>query len=64
MSVTLPGGLAAKRAQLNTFKNAARLVEKDSLGREREFTAAEREQLVARTQSDLVSQCGDAPTDE
>jgi hypothetical protein len=55
---------AAKRAQLSTFKNAARLVEKDSLGREREYTAAERDLLVARTQADLESQCGDAPADE
>lgn len=55
---------AAKRAQLSTYKNAARLVEKDSLGREREYTAAERDQLVARAQADLQSQCGDEPADE
>lgn len=54
---------ASKRSQLNTYKNATRLVEKDSLGREREFTAAEREQIVARTQADLESQCGDAPAE-
>lgn len=50
-----------KRAQLNTYKNAARLVERDSLGREREFTVAEREMLVKKVQTDLESQCGDAP---
>ncbi len=53
-----------KRAQLNTYKNASRLVERDSLGREREFTVAEREQLVAKVQADLESQCGDAPAEE
>ena len=50
-----------KRAQLNTYRNAARLVERDSLGREREFTVAERQQLVDKVQADLVAQCGDAP---
>lgn len=50
---------ATKFAQLKTFKTAARLVEKDSLGREREFTSAEREQLVERTQTDLDKQCAD-----
>ncbi|TDU28147.1 uncharacterized protein DUF4124 [Panacagrimonas perspica] len=52
-----------KRAQLNTYKNASRLVERDSLGREREYTVAEREQLVAKVQADLESQCGDAPAE-
>ena len=50
-----------KRAQLNTYKNATRLVERDSLGREREFTVAERQQLIDKAQADLESQCGDAP---
>jgi hypothetical protein len=48
-----------KRAQLNTYKNATRLVERDSLGREHEFTLAEREQLVTKLQADLDSQCGE-----
>jgi hypothetical protein len=52
-----------KRAQLNTYKNASRLVERDSLGREREYTVAEREQLVTKVQADLESQCGDAPAE-
>lgn len=50
-----------KRAQLNTYKNAVRLVERDSLGREREFTVAEREQLASKVQADLESRCGDPP---
>ena len=52
---------ANKRAQLNTYRNATRLVERDALGREREFTLAEREQIIARTQADLETRCGDAP---
>lgn len=49
-----------KRAQLSTYQNATRLVERDSLGREREFTAEEREQLVKKTQQELETQCGKA----
>jgi hypothetical protein len=48
-----------KRVQLKTYKNATRLVERDSLGREHEFTLAEREQLVTKLQADLESQCGE-----
>lgn len=54
---------ANKRAQLSTYKNAVRLVERDSLGREREFTSEEREQLIARAQSELESKCGDQPAE-
>lgn len=53
---------AAKSAQLKTFKSAAKLVEKDNLGREREFTSEEKQLLIERTQSDLDTQCaGVAP---
>lgn len=50
---------ANKSAQLKTYKTAARLVEKDSLGREREFTTAERQLLIERTQTDLDAQCAE-----
>ncbi len=48
-----------KAAQLKTFQNASKLIEKDSLGREREYTAEERKLLVERTQAELDSQCAD-----
>lgn len=51
---------ANKRKQLETFRNATQLVEKDALGRERVYTAEERELLIKKTQTDLESQCGDA----
>lgn len=50
---------ANKRAQLSTYKNATKLVEKDSLGRERDFTVEEREMLIKKTQDELETQCGD-----
>lgn len=50
---------SSKTAQLKTFKTATKLVEKDSLGREREFTSAERQLLIERTQADLDAQCAD-----
>lgn len=49
---------ANKRKQIETFRNATRLIEKDSLGREKEFTAEERELLIKKTQAELESQCG------
>lgn len=48
-----------KAAQLSTFRKATKLVEKDALGREREYTAEERKLLVERTQAELDSQCAD-----
>lgn len=54
---------ARLRGQLSTYRNAARLVERDSLGREREYSEEERAQLIARTQSNLVTRCGDEETE-
>jgi hypothetical protein len=48
-----------KRTQLGAYRNSVRLVERDSLGREREFTEEERELLIARTEADLKATCGD-----
>lgn len=50
---------ARKREQLATYKNAARIVEKNSLGVEREFSDAERQQLIAQTEKQLAEQCAD-----
>lgn len=52
---------ANKRNQLKTYRNAVRLVERDALGREHEYTAEERQQLIARVEADIESQCGIAP---
>lgn len=51
---------ANKRKQLETYRNATSLIEKDALGREREYTAEERELLIAKTQEFLDSNCSDA----
>jgi hypothetical protein len=52
---------ANKRTQLKTYRNAARLVERDALGREHEYSVEERQQLVSRTEADIQSLCGDTP---
>ena len=48
-----------KAAQLNTYKKAAKLVETDALGREREYTAEERKMLIDRTQAEIDGKCAD-----
>ncbi|MGQ0699065.1 MAG: DUF4124 domain-containing protein [Panacagrimonas sp.] len=50
-----------KQAQLDTYLTAARLIEKDQQGQERELSSQERETLVARTRSQIETQCGAAP---
>lgn len=47
-----------KKKQLKTYENAARIIETDSLGREKEFTEDERKQLVAKTQQKVSELCG------
>jgi hypothetical protein len=54
-------GCANKRSQLKSYRNATRLVERDALGREREYTVEERQQLVTKIESEIQSQCGDTP---
>lgn len=51
---------ANKRNQVKTYRTAARLVERDALGREREYTAEERTQLVAKVEGEIQAQCEDA----
>lgn len=49
----------ARRRQLDTYRNSARLIEKDNLGREHEFTAEERALLTDRTRVEIIELCGD-----
>lgn len=46
-----------KQSQLETYRKAARLIERDSLGREREYTDDERTQLIAQTEDQMRRQC-------
>lgn len=55
---------ANKRSQLNSYRNATRLIERDALGREREYTPEERQQLVTKVEAELQTQCGDDPRAE
>lgn len=48
-----------KREQLGTYKNASRIVEKDSLGNEKEFTAEEQLKLIEKTERDIEALCAD-----
>lgn len=50
---------ARKQAQLSTYRNATLLMERDSLGREREYSEEERARLIEITEADLDAQCGD-----
>ncbi|MGH8506063.1 MAG: DUF4124 domain-containing protein [Stenotrophobium sp.] len=50
-----------KRDQLTTFKSAARIVEKDALGKEHEYTGQERTQLIELTQKQVDTACSDQP---
>ena len=43
--------------QLTTYKSAARVVERDSLGREKEFSADERARLIQMTEQRLATEC-------
>jgi len=47
----------AKREQLDTYQKASRVIERDSLGKEKEFTEAERQQLIARVQQQANEAC-------
>ena len=55
---------ANKRTQLKSYRSATRLIERDALGREREYTPEERQRLVAKVEAELQTQCGDdAPSE-
>lgn len=46
-----------KREQLNTYTSASRIIEKDNLGREKEYTADEKQQLVEKTREAITQLC-------
>lgn len=48
---------ATKRSQLKTYQNATQLIERDALGRDREYTPEERKQLVAKLEAEVQTQC-------
>lgn len=49
---------ARLRADLNRYRVATKLVETDSLGRERVFSAEEQKLLVAKTEAGVTLACG------
>jgi hypothetical protein len=53
---------AVKRAQFKSYTSAIRLVEKDALGREHEYTSDERDALIAKTQSEIDQLCAEVPS--
>ena len=54
-----------KKKQLDTYKNATTIKERDALGRDREYTATERAQLLQMTQTQVEQACSPAVvTDE
>jgi len=52
---------ARKQEQIKTYRNAARIVERDSLGRDKEYTADERKQLIEKTEAEVESLCSAVP---
>ena len=50
-----------QKDQLEAYQSAARLVEKDNLGNEREYTAEDKKKLIDLTQSRIKSLCAPAP---
>lgn len=52
-----------KRDQLANYKKATRIVETDSLGKEKEFSAEERLQLIDKTEKQIVANCGELTPD-
>lgn len=46
------------REKLTEFQQAERIVERDGLGQERIYSAEEREQLIARSQTHVEQTCG------
>jgi hypothetical protein len=46
------------RGQLDTYRSAQRIIEKDSLGNEREYSAGDRDKLVQLTEKSMRDACG------
>lgn len=52
---------ARKRKQLETYRSAPSISETDNLGRTREYSEAERQQLIAQTEKKMAEACAPAP---
>ena len=48
---------ATKRGQLKAYRNATQLIERDALGRDREYSPEERKQLIAKVEAEVETQC-------
>lgn len=46
-----------KREHIDTLKTAGRIIEKDGLGREKEYSGDEKTQLVQRAEADYAKAC-------
>jgi hypothetical protein len=47
------------RDTLASYRNAARVVERDALGNEKEYSAEQKQQLVARAEQQVAQACGE-----
>ncbi|MFT4047701.1 MAG: DUF4124 domain-containing protein [Solimonas sp.] len=47
-----------QREALGSYRNAARIVERDALGNEKEYSAEQKQQLVARAEAQVEQACG------
>lgn len=50
-----------KRTQLTEYQKATKVIERDSLGKEKEFSEEERVQLIARVQKQVDELCAAQP---
>ena len=52
-----------KRDQLDTYQKASRIVEKDALGSEKEYSADDRKKLIDSIQKQIAENCEDNAND-
>ena len=50
-----------KRAKLIDYRDAARIVETDALGNEKEYSPEQRQMLIERTEASVLDACGELP---
>ena len=50
-----------RRDELASYRNAARIVERDALGNEHEYSAEQKKQLIAVSEQKVAAACGDLP---
>lgn len=56
-----PADCDRTRAELDNYRQAKDIVERDALGKERRYTPEERQQLIAITEGKLAAACGAVP---